>query len=131
MVASNSADARVHRAHQRRAGVRFAGHHHAPGLHPIAVHAHAEAGGRALDRLRARVADFDFAANRRRDRVHHLPQPALERAEQRGRGLPRDRVLAARARSASTPRVRLPYRLASSTKRGNTLVTLSAAGLPP
>ena len=38
---------------------------------------------------------------------------------------------AAAARSASTPRVRLPYLFDNSTKRGNTLFTLSALGSPP
>ena len=63
------------------------------------------------------------------DGVHHLPQPALQRAEQRGGAAPI--APAALARSASTPRVRLPYRLASSTKRGSTLLTLRAPGSPP
>src|ERR1019366_7153461 len=39
--------------------------------------------------------------------------------------------LGAGARAASTPRVRLPYLAASSTKRGNTAVTLSSRGSPP
>jgi len=39
--------------------------------------------------------------------------------------------LGACARDASTPRVRLPYLVASSTNRGSTAVTLSSRGSPP
>ena len=35
------------------------------------------------------------------------------------------------AREASTPRVRLPYLVASSTNRGSTALTLSSRGSPP
>ena len=65
--------------------MRLAGHHQAVGLQPVAIDAHAEpAPVRSTVSARA-LPHFGFAADRRRHRVHHLPESALQRAEQRRR----------------------------------------------
>ena len=98
------------------------------GLQPLAVHAQAESRGRALHRLHARLAHRDLAPDRRRHRVHQLSQTALQAC---GTTAPAPGDFGACARDASTPRVRLPYLVASSTNRGSTAVTLSSRGSPP
>ena len=57
------------------------------GLHRPAVELQSKSAGRTLHRMGARIADVRLAANRRGHRVHHLPQAAFQRAEQRERRL--------------------------------------------
>jgi hypothetical protein len=61
--------------------VRLAGQYHPIGVQPLAIHAHAESGGRPFDRFRAGLAHVNLASDCGRDGVHELTQTAFQRAE--------------------------------------------------